>query len=89
MKKVQSNHRSQQLLKPFDLAPYLTQFTDRMKSSGFTTLTIEGYSDAVAHFGTWLKINTLTKNCITKNVLQRFAEHLLRVLRQRKKIPFV
>lgn len=75
MKKVQPKHRSKQLLEPFDLAPHLLQFADCMKSSGFTTLTIEGYFNAVAHFGTWLKINRLAPDSITTRVLQRFAEH--------------
>ncbi len=75
MNKVPSIPRSKQLLEPFDLAPYLSQFTIKMKSVGFTTLTIKSYSDTVCHFGTWLSNNAISPCSIAPDTIERFAKH--------------
>ena len=62
-------------MEPFELAPYLSQFTTEMMSAGFTTLTIKGYSDAVRHFGTWLNENAIGIRSVTPDTVKRFAAH--------------
>ncbi len=66
---------SSQALEPFELAPYLSQFTTEMASVGLTTLTINGYSDAVRHFGTWLNENAINLCDVTPKTLDRFSTH--------------
>lgn len=75
MKYVSSIPQCKQLLEPLALAPYLESFTRKMQLEGFTTLTINSYSGAVCHFGTWLDINTISPCCITTKVIQLFSTH--------------
>jgi site-specific recombinase XerD len=63
---------------PFELAPHLSEFLDGMQSSGFTTLTISLYSDAVCHFGTWLNENNIRPHEITTGTCERFFKHRCR-----------
>ncbi len=62
-------------LEPFELAPYLTQFTAQMMSAGFTALTISSYTDAVSHFGTWLNKNSISACSVTPRIVERFSTH--------------
>jgi len=62
-------------MEPGELSPYLSSFTERMRSVGFTKLTINTYSDAVCHFGTWLNINSIRPCEITLDTLERFSTH--------------
>ena len=64
-----------QYLLPFELTPYLSQFTNQMMSAGYTTLSIRSYSDAVSHFGTWLNKNSIGVNSVTPCTLERFSTH--------------
>ena len=57
MNKIPASFQSSNKMALFELAPYLLPFTERMEAVGFTTLTINTYSDAVGHFGTWLHVN--------------------------------
>jgi hypothetical protein len=51
------------------LEQYLTAFAEELTHKGFTSLTIGGYFDGVAHFGMWLLkqgklINDIDLSCI-------------------------
>lgn len=75
MKKTPSIAQKSQKMEPFDLAPYLLPFTDRMKSVGFSTFTINLYSGAICHFGTWLNMNSISPCAITSDIMDRFSTH--------------
>lgn len=62
-------------LEPFELAPYLLQFTNQMISTGYTALSIKGYTDAISHFGTWLNKNSICLSSVTPCILERFSTH--------------
>lgn len=75
MKKTPSIAKRTQKMEPFDLAPYLLPFTDHMKSVGYTTHTINLYSGAICHFGTWLNMNSISPCAITSDTIKQFAIH--------------
>ena len=62
-------------LQPIELAPYLLQFNSKLKSVGYTTLTIKTYSDSVCHFGTWMDHNLISPCGITMDTLELFSKH--------------
>lgn len=66
---------SRPFLSPCFLVPHLDRFAKQLSDQGFSTLTIRGYSDSVAHFGTWLQTNELSLGQINKEVISRFAQH--------------
>ena len=75
MKKIPSSIESSRKMDLFELVPYLLPFTKRMEAVGFTTLTINTYSDAVCHFGTWLHVNSISPCAITNQTLDQFSTH--------------
>ena len=75
MKKIPSSIQSSRKMDLFELVPYLLPFTKRMEAVGFTTLTINTYSDAVCHFGTWLHVNSISPCAITNQTLDQFSTH--------------
>ena len=75
MKNIPATTQRSKKMEPQELSPYLLSFTERMRSVGFTTLTINTYSDAVCHFGTWLNINSIRPCEITLDTLDRFSTH--------------
>ncbi|MEY8199514.1 MAG: tyrosine-type recombinase/integrase [Colwellia sp.] len=71
--KKQLNAR--RFLNPECLEQYLIPFTEELAQKGFTSLTIAGYFDGVAHFGTWLKKQGKQINDIDLNCTDDFAKH--------------
>lgn len=75
MKNVTAISPRSKRMESHELSPYLLLFKERMTSAGFTTLTIMSYSDAICHFGTWLKINSIHPFEMTFDTLERFSTH--------------
>ena len=62
-------------LLPGYLQPYLDVFTKNLSKNGYTALAIEGYYKSVAHFGTWLRSNSIPLEGINDHVISSFAKH--------------
>ena len=75
MNEVTSTPQGIKKLEAYELAPYLSPFTAKMKSVGYTTLTINLYSAAVRHFGAWLNVNGISPCDITPTTVERFSTH--------------
>lgn len=62
-------------LAPHLLERHLNSFTQQLVDHGYTALTVQGYLDAVAHFGTWLKNNCISLAQLNIDVVSSFARH--------------
>lgn len=62
-------------LLPYSVKAHLTSFTHVLSEQGYSTLVIQGYSDSISHFGTWLYNNNLSLKEVTRGVLSRFSRH--------------
>lgn len=66
---------SRPFLSPCFLDTHLDRFAKQLADQGYSVLTIRGYSDSVAHFGTWLQANEMSLAQINEEVVSRFAHH--------------
>jgi hypothetical protein len=66
---------AQRFLNPGCLEQYLTAFVEELAHKGFTPLTIGGYFDAVADFGTWLLKQGKLINDIDLSCIDYFAKY--------------
>jgi len=71
-------------LLPYGVEAYLTAFTHSLLGQGYSALVIQGYTDSISHFGTWLHNNGLVLYEITREALSRFAQHHCDCLGNRK-----
>lgn len=73
--KLELSLSNKRFLIPGYLMPHLIAFTDKLSSRGFTPLTIRGYFDAVAHFGTWIQKRGVPIKDINYDVVADFSRH--------------
>lgn len=62
-------------LTPGCLEPYLNKFADWLASTGYATLTVSGYLQSVAHFGTWMQYKRISIDDIDAQVVAAFGGH--------------
>ncbi|MDP6414314.1 MAG: site-specific integrase [Gammaproteobacteria bacterium] len=65
-------------LSPFFLKPHLDCFTQELAGQGYSALTIRGYADSVAHFGSWLQSNNMSLWQVSERAVSSFGEHYCR-----------
>ena len=66
------------------LLPYLADFTKTLFNTGYTKLTIDGYSSSVEHFCIWLQKRSISLNKINDRVLSDFSRHHCKCPRRRR-----
>jgi len=72
-------------LLPRFLQPHLDCFTQELAGHGYSVLTIRGYADSIAHFGTWLESNNMTLGQVDESAVSRFGRHYCQCPGNRKK----
>lgn len=76
MKKIAHNSESRlKFLLPYELKPYLIEFTQRLSEQGYTSHSIESYVDAISHFGTWLNKQGSSVKAVVPETISDFAMH--------------
>lgn len=67
--------KNQPFLKRQFFEPHLTHFVQTLSDNGYTSLTVKGYIDAIAHFGIWLQKKGIVLTAIDNVVLSAFSRH--------------
>lgn len=75
MKSKFKKSADRRFLSPGFFEPYLDDFIHQLSENGYTELTIQGYYDSVAHFGTWLQKKNIPLKKITNKAFRNFAKH--------------
>lgn len=76
MKDIVKNLKSSnKFLLPYELDSYLIHFTGQLIEQGYTSLTIQGYSDAISHLGTWLHHEGIQLKELNTNIINEFECH--------------
>lgn len=76
MIKAESNVKNTLVfLLPYELEPYLIDFTQRLSEQGYTSLTIKSYVDSISHFGSWLNKQGILIREVDPEVIGNFAVH--------------
>jgi len=65
-------------LLPGYLQPYLDRFIKELYEKGYSKLTINGYYNSIAHFGTWLQKKSVSLEEIDYTVVEKFERHRCR-----------
>jgi site-specific recombinase XerD len=63
------------VLDPGCLRPYLDDFASELAVAGYTSLTVGGYQDSIAHFGEWIQRKSVALDAIDDAVVASFASH--------------
>jgi site-specific recombinase XerD len=58
-----------------ELAPWVAEFTRRLRQQGYTSLTVKSYDDAARHHAHWLLKAKVAVADIDESVIDRFARH--------------
>ena len=58
-----------------ELAPWVAEFTRRLRQLGYTSLTVKSYDDAARHLAHWLLKAKVAVADIDEAVIDRFAQH--------------
>ena len=58
-----------------ELAPWVAEFTRRLRQQGYTSLTVKSYDDAARHHAHWLLKAKVAVADIDEAVIDRFARH--------------
>ena len=61
-----------------ELAPWVAEFTRRLRQQGYTSLTVKSYDDAARHLAHWLLKAKVAVADIDETVIDRFARHRCR-----------
>ncbi len=60
---------------PYELSQLHDDFCLKLQTDGYTTLSIAGYANAIAHLGTWLHSHSISPESISNTILTRFLQH--------------
>lgn len=71
----EDNSAGRQRMDAGELAPWVAEFTRRLRQLGYTSLTVRSYDDAGRHLAHWLLKARVAVADIDEAVIDRFARH--------------
>ena len=72
---IQNPENTRKFLLPYELKPYLLNFTKHLSGKGYTPLSVKGYVDSISHLGTWLNKQGISLKDVNSNTINQFARH--------------